>query len=288
MQHAKIKYRSVSMKGNIAVNYYMLLSDEVLQDPNAYMQFIMPNGDVVKINVDQGNRVKLSDGETYSVFTCSVAAAEMTDDIKSQFFYTGGSSTENIYSVQTYAATILGSNKYDATSKALIEAMINYGAAAQKYFNYKVNDLVNDGLTTPNYSDVAIEGYERIPDQGTDLVVFRTASLLMQSEITLRLYFVMDDSVAEKFTVTYQGEKLKVGKKNGMYYVDVAGIVAAQLDEDVTVIIHDGVEEATVTYNPLTYCATILNSEGYSDTAKELVAALYLYNQAANKYFKEK
>ena len=54
-----------------------------------------------------------------------------------------------------------------------------------------------------------------------------------------------------------------------------------------TITISDGTNTADVTYNPMAYCAAVLKdtSGAFSQVMKDLVSALYLYNQAANTYF---
>jgi len=50
------------------------------------------------------------------------------------------------YHAVAYANTVLGGESSDK-AKALVVSMLNYGAAAQAYFNYKTDTLMNSGLT---------------------------------------------------------------------------------------------------------------------------------------------
>ena len=281
MQPAKLCFASISLKGSIAINYYMLLSDEVLADSTAYMQFTMADGEIVKIPVSEGVATDFN-GETYYKFTCAVAAKEMTDIVLSQFFYEGGSTTEFSYTVKTYADYIIA-NSSNANEVTLAKAMLNYGAAAQLDFGYNTDNLANADLEAPDYSSVSIDGFTSVSGQGTELATFYSASLLLKSETTLRFFFT------GSITATYNGQELEVKERNGLYYVDVVGIAAKDLDEDVTITINDGTNTADVTYNPMAYCTVVQNdTTGVADQEmKNLVATLYLYNQAANTYFEE-
>ena len=283
---AYLRQVSVSLKGNIALNYYMLLSEEVLADETAYMQFTMADGEVIKLPVSQGVEQN-SQGETYYVFTCAVSAKEMTDAVLSQFFYDGGSTREHTYSVQTYAKHIL-TNYDDAAIKDLITSMLNYGAASQLHFGYNTDKLANADLEAPDYSNVTIDGFKPVAGQGTELAKLYSASLILKSETTLRIFFKVDAAV-ENLTVTYQGQALEVKQRSGLSYVDVVGISAKALDEVVTVTVNDGANTAEVAFNPMSYSQGVLNDTtgAFGQDMKDLVAALYLYNKAANVYFKE-
>ena len=278
---AKLCMVSISLKGNIALNYYMRLSDEVLSDSTAYMQFTLADGTIIKIPVTEGVKT-VRDGETYYVFSCAVNAKEMTDDVVNQFFYEGGSTAEHSYSVKTYADYILA-NSTDEEMKDLVTAMLNYGAASQIHFGYNTDKLANAGLEVPDYSGVTIEGFNAVSSQGTELAKFYSASLILKSETTLRFFFT------GAITATYNGQELEVKQRSGLYYVDVVGIAAKDLDKNVTITINDGTNTADVTYNPMTYCTAVQNDTtgAFDQEMKDLVAALYLYNQAANTYFKE-
>ena len=286
MQPAKLCFASLGLNGNIAINYYMRLSDEVLADSTAYMQFTMADGEIVEIPVSEGVQ-NVRSGETYYVFSCAVDAKEMTDDVICQFFYDGGSTSAYTYSVQTYAKRMLAKSSNE-NMKALAKAMLNYGAASQLHFGYNTDNLANAELEAPDYSGVTIDGFKTVAGQGTELAKLYSASLILKSETTLRFFFQVDSSV-ENFAVTFNGEALTIKQRDGLYYADVVGIAAKDLDEDVTVTISDGTSTADISFNPMAYCQSVQNDTTgtFDQEMKDVVAALYLYNQAANVYFKE-
>lgn len=284
MVPAALRKASVSLKGNIAVNYYMLMSEKLLSDETAYMQFTMANGEIRKVPASEG--VKLDyEGETYYVYSCEVSAKEMTDTIISQFFYDNTATEKHLYSVRTYAEHILKSDKC-TDAHNLIRAMVNYGAASQLHFNYKTDDLANSFLTEqPDYSTVTVpDTFKPIPNQGTAQTKLYSVSLVLKSETTLRFFF--QGKVTE---AAYNGQKLNVFQRNGLYCVDVTDIAAKDLDDEITITINDGSETASVTCSAMTYCWIVqIDDSGAFDAAmKDLASALYLYNQAANAYFKE-
>lgn len=283
MAPVQLMKTSASLEGNICVNYFMLLSEEVLNDESAYIQFTMADSEIIEIPVSQS---KLIDG--YDVFTCEVNAKEMTDIITMQFFYGGKAALADAheYNVRRYAQHVM-QNYDDAKTQKLMEAMVNYGAASQLHFGHNIDDLANMDekgnalVTAPDYSNVDITGFDYTPGQGTQKVKLYSASLILNSETTLRLFF------NGKITATYQNEELKVYQRAGLYYVDIVGIAAKDLDDDVTIVINDGTEDAQITFSPMTYCQLVHNNNtgAYAEEMKNLARALYLYNQAANEYF---
>ncbi len=285
IEPAALLSRSITLNGNIGVNFYMSLSEEVTSDPGAYMLFTQEGKEPVKVSITDTVARTLKGKQAYC-FTYEVAAKEMTDEIKAQLFYGDTCTEEYTYSVKTYADNQRVSLSDNQALMNLLDAMLRYGAASQLQFNYHTKRLANEGLEPVDYTDVQIEGFPIVLPQGTDLVSFAGASLLLESETTLR-FFLRADASVENFTVTYEGQPLEIKIRNGLYYVDVEDISAPDLDMSFTITVNDGTNTADISYSPLTYCSSIrtnYNSEEYQ-TLLDVCAALYLYNQAANAYF---
>lgn len=293
---ALLTYHSLSLDGNIAIHYYMALSDRVLNMENAYMRFTFEDNSHVDIPVANAEALTRRGTTTYR-FNCEVSAKEMTEVIRARFFYGDNSTEEDIYSVTTYTDSLLERLTVDEESIRdnqllinLLERMLYYGAESQRYFAYNTDRFADEGLAEVNYSAISLSGFDINRNQGTALVKFAGASLLLKSETTLRLFFTVDPSVAESFSISYNGTALTAAERSGKYYVDVTGIVADRLDEYVTVTVTDGTgAEAAVQYYPLSYCVSVAsNANGiYKEDLIRVVKALYLYNQAANNYFDE-
>ena len=139
---AKLAGYSLSLTGNIGVNFYMELSDDVVNDASAYMNFTLPNGTTSKVYVsgthEDGSTATtdttVKNGVTYYVFTCEVAAKEMTSDIKAQMIGNNGEKKGTVYTytVKEYADYILShmSAEESDISKAtiqLVKGMLNRG-----------------------------------------------------------------------------------------------------------------------------------------------------------------
>ena len=273
---------SVSLDGSIGVNFYMELDDSVAANENAYMQFTLPNGDTPKVPVSEAAQ-KTVGGKTYYVFKCNVAAKEMTDTITAQMIDGEKSGKEYTYSVKDYADYLLErteENEEYEKAAPLVKAMLNYGAYSQTYFDID-GTAANAGLDD---ADKALDN-ATIPakfeyDDNADLpegVTFEGATLSLKSETTLSLYF---KGLPEHTEFTC-GDKTVETVKNGSYVVArIRGIRANELENNFTVTFKGG----SVTYNAMTYCCNVLNSDTDDTALQDVCKALYLYAQAAIEY----
>ncbi|MBP3412478.1 MAG: hypothetical protein J6K89_04395 [Oscillospiraceae bacterium] len=290
MQDAVLYGRTLSVKGNIAINFYMCLSEAVIKDGNAYMEFTQEgreDREPVKVHI-KDCMVKRNAGHTHYSFPYEVAAKEMTDQITAKFFYGGECVGTYTYSVKEYVDNTFEKGTASAELEQLLKSMLHYGAASQLQFNYNTDRLANADLPeTIDYSAVTIEGYPVTYPQGTKLAYLSGISLLLESETTLRFFFTAEVSM-DQFSASYLGRSLEVKERGGRYYVDVVDIAAQDLDETVTIKISDGTnQDVEVFFCPLAYCQSVKeNASGiHSEILQDCVTALFLYNRAADAYF---
>ena len=71
---------------------------------------------------------------------------EMGDDFTVELFVDGESVDTLTYSVKDYCDAVLADDSASAELKTLVKEMLNYGAKAQIYRNYKTDALVNTGI----------------------------------------------------------------------------------------------------------------------------------------------
>ena len=280
---------SLSLEGDIGVNFYMELDDAVIADENAYMQFTLPNGDTPKVPVGEAAQETIG-GKTYYVFKCNVAAKEMTDTITAQMFSGDKPGQPYEYTVKEYA-DYLFANAYedDGTTVKnqayvdaieLVESMVNYGAYSQLYFNHNTDSLANAGLDDDDreLGDVNVEHSEPAVNDLPEGVTFEGANLSLESETRLSLYF---KNISENEVTFKLGDKnIEPVDNNGYLQINITGIKASDLSKDFTITVGD---TGSVTYSPLNYCKIVLDGN-YSDSLKNVVKALYRYSQAADIY----
>ncbi|MBR2724017.1 MAG: ubiquitin family protein [Ruminococcus sp.] len=108
---------TISLGGNIAVNFHMLLSADSKADETTKMVFTVPDaGSSYKVEVPLSQATVTSKG--YYVFPCEVAAKEMTSVIKAQLVTSSGESDVYEYTVKEYAEYILKEAKNAESSYA--------------------------------------------------------------------------------------------------------------------------------------------------------------------------
>lgn len=327
---AKLTGYSLSLTGNIGVNFYMELSNDIVNDASAYMNFTLPNGTISKVYVsgthEDGSTATtdttVKDGVTYYVFTCEVAAKEMTSDIKAQMIGNNGEKTGKVYTytVKEYADYILshtsaaGSN-YGSATVQLVKGMLNYGGAAQKYFGYKTDQLASDGLalTEPVFDDTSIIKFIKdeankasiINYSDSDKVTFKSAYLSLNSttDLCVSVQFAEDVTVQEDMFAILLGsneisknqyEVTKVNEGN-CYKITLHGIKASQLQKQYEFEVHlSDAESAVLTYGATSYAYTVMSSACDNidniESLREVVKALYAYGSCAQgyEYYKNK
>ena len=287
---ARLAGHSLTLDGSVGVNFYMELSSEVISDSSAYMEFTLPGGKTSTVNVSDANTEEIS-GKTYYKFRCQVNAAEMTDTITAQLRSTVGNSKVYEYTVKEYADYLFAhkeDNAEFAKAAALIEAMVNYGSYAQIYAGYNAENLaVGDAGNLKSVDDVTIGEYTYTPNANETKVQFAGANLSLLSTTTLRMYFRLSNVDVANVTFTYGGNTLEKTQSGDYYYVELVGIPASKLDDDCVVTVNDGTNSFDVTYTPMAYCANVVNretTETRTESLKNLMKALVVYNQAADAY----
>lgn len=319
---AKLAGYSLSLTGNIGVNFYMELSNDIVNDESAYMNFILPNGTTSKVYVsgthEDGSTATtdttVKDGVTYYVFTCEVAAKEMTSDIQAQMIGNNGEKkgTVHTYTVKEYADYILSHMSADEslTSRAtiqLVKGMLNYGGAAQKYFGYKTDKLASDGLTLTGavFNDTSIinnitnEANKASVTCANAKVTFKSAYLSLNSttDLCVSVQFADDVTVKEDMFAIWcntdqiskdQYEVTKVNEEN-CYKITLHGMKASMLNERYAFYVElSDTEYAELAYGADSYAYTVMSSAcdniNNIESLREVVKALYAYGSCAQEY----
>ena len=284
--------RSITLKDNIDVNYYMEMSDSVFEH-DAYLEFKI-GGQTYKLNASDAAEVN-ENGKTLYKFSCPVNAAQMSDTIETRIVIDNNTKEEYSYSVKEYATELLSkSNEYPVETIKLVKALLNYGTAAQNFFKYNTDKPANAILSdTDKAVGVAdFDAYKAVikadsANGQNDGLTYYGSSLICKSEMTVRHYFVLDNgSDINNYKFSYidtDGYEVSLAPKKasdgGVYCVDISGIMARNLNSNYACKV-TGKNKACIfelDYGPFSYSQKVIDSGNSSDELKNLVNALYWY-----------
>ncbi len=287
---ANIIGHSLSLKGNIGVNYYVALNDAAKNDEASYIEFTLPDQSVERVNTSEVLKmdpVTINGTECY-IYTCELSSSQMTGTIHAVKCFDGTCTEIDAYSVKEYADVILtnaeNNSEYEKV-QPLVKAMLNYGAYAQEYFQYDDSALANADFREEEKKvdlDVSLEDEKAFFDGETEGLSYIGSSLILQSETSIRHYFsISQEHSITDYTFRLGEEVLTPIEKKGYYYVEIPDIASGDLDTKYTLTVGN----FHLTYSGLSYVHSVLKSETVTDSLVRLVKALYWYNQAANSYF---
>ena len=293
---AKLAGYSLSLTGNIGVNFYMELSDQIIADKGAYMQFTLPNGTVTKVPVSEAQtNTTINAGKTYYRFPCEVSSYEMTQDIKAQMFDGNGKcGKEYTYTVRDYAQYIIKNYSSYVDAYPFAVAMLNYGASSQKYFNKAVDDLANKNLSSydqeiPNLFNGYINGFVAKKAENGVLGQFAGFSMVLKSETTLNLFYEPKEGIdVSKLTFSVDGKEITPVKRGQYYILSLENIRANELGNSKTFTVTDGTNTLSGDYCAMMYCYQVLQAAkgAYADDLVTLVKAFSDYAYTAQSVCK--
>jgi hypothetical protein len=221
----KLDSASLSFEEKIRYNiYFSLVIDETVDLSN--MGLIM--FDSLKADGTMDDAIAIYSGAVqmdgkYMVATDGIHAKRMGDTIYFRVYakladgsYVYSKTVE--YSAVTYAQHILKGD-YSDSDKALVVAMLNYGAQAQRYFGYNTENPVNAGLTEEQQA--LVKGYEsdllapvQKPDSSKTGAFASTGSgfakkapaVSFEGSFLLNYFFTPSETVAGDMTLYYWTE----------------------------------------------------------------------------------
>ncbi len=197
---------SLTLTDNIAINFKTQVTEPEdntaeyvvgalfwTEEPTAYTILGNPKMQIEQ-NGANGELYSYDDANNYHVFCYDeIAAKEMNDDLYVvAYVKTGGRyiySDPLVYSVVKYANTVLNGN-YSNEFKTLAVDMLNYGAMAQNYFDYRTDALANSHLTEAQLAlgtqeEPTLTNGQKSFGEASKYVRFNSASLSLESYVSL-------------------------------------------------------------------------------------------------------
>ena len=298
---AQVVSASLTLTGEIGINYYVIPDETLAADPDAYAVFTFKGaeGDAIPLN---SVPTDVKNGVTRYIFTKYVAAKEMTE-LSTLRLYSGagvqatltnasGGTLENNaaqYSVAHYCGSVTSPE-----GQALAEKLGNFGARSMTYFGYTAQEP--DTAYMSAVSPVAVDasaadliGFVPTKTGSIPGLTVKGISLTLESMTTINLSFsVTGGHTIEEYTFTLNGQSAEIHSRGGLYYLHIRNIAAKELDTACIVTVTDGSSVMTVNCCGLSYAYnTLKNYSSIADKAAlcELARSVYAYNQAANDYF---
>ena len=186
---------------------------------------------------------------------------------------------EYTYSVKRYIAN----TPTNANYKKLVDTMGVYGDYAKYYFqNPHGTTSMPDGYPLTPISASDLNAYAAVTNGSLGNVKYAGGALALEDGTYIRVFFTGD---VDGYTFSCNGVELEPVAYSSYHYVTIDYIAAKELDTVYTVEVTDGTNTYSVRYSALTYVRSVLSNNSNPQTLKDVVTALYWYNQEANEYF---
>ena len=224
--------------------------------------------------------VPVKDTDYYKFYYSGVAAKEMTDNLTLSI--KDANNTEifsNTASVCQYAMAAINDTTGEIvpTEKTLLINLLNYGAEAQKYFNYNVNNLANANLVQAGQASVV---NEIIPSSNLK------HNLALESQIELGFFVLKSEITGNNPIATINGDSVE-GKSvmigNVAYWrFAYSKLAAKEIAEMISFSVTGTNCTITDDYSVSAYAQLCINS---NKPEKTLMETLIAYGDAANAHF---
>lgn len=282
---------NLSLDGTIGVNFFMTLPDSLKNNPDAYMEFTLPNGTKSQMKVKDA-----SISGDYYVFTCRVTASNMTSEINAKMVSNGVAGKTYKYTVKQYATYIINHpNDYTQDAIKMVKSILNYGAAAQKLFNVNMDSLANSDLSSQDKS-LANADYSNYKctctkDETVSGIKYYGSVLNLNTETCVKDFFLLENGAnINDYTFTYQisnGSPVTVqpyesvqGNKK-CYGITIGNMKAYDLDKDIVVTVKKKGQTASsgmkLKYGIFSYAYQVSIQENPDTNLVNLNKALYWY-----------
>ena len=284
LYHKVFMGHSISLNGDIGVNYYLNVS------PGAELHFEWYNKTFEHTVTEEDYDA----ASGYYKVQVNVAAAEMNCPIAATC--SEPVFEPDVFSVREYADEILDSeSEFSADYIAqngermyglltdLVTKMLDYGAKAQTRFSITDYELANAGVDYAMQEITADDILTKKSDMTRGLsklgLTYVGTSVVFLSQTTLRHYYsVYNQELFDNYKST---ANFTYGEKGALIYFECSDISAPLLDAAQTF----GIGDYEYDFSVLDYCKLVLSVNGKSQANRELAMSTYWYNKAAKAYF---
>ena len=189
------------------------------------------------------------------------------------------SSEMSTYSIGEYCYNTLRDTEHPASEelKTLLVDLLNYGAAAQSYNEYRKDALVNNGLTDAEkaFGSTGTPTLEQVTaSEGEDKdVVWKSATLILNDAVSLRFKVDVGEKNIDAISVQikdsdgaiYNGCTTRFAPIEGsLYYVYVEGLTIAQMEKEIRLTVREAVVDEDSEGNSVTSYNSVSKTLNYS------------------------
>ena len=311
---------SLSFEDEIFYNIYYTVDDPSSIVEMGLVTFTEKLADGTHANAVDVIPGYVSGGGEYMVHTNGIPAKNMGDAVYFRIYakLTDGSYVYGDvagYHAVAYAKSILAKST-NANMKALVVAMVNYGAEAQLYFGYNTDSLMNSFLTAEQQALVAAYDESMIAsvvsadsaktaafpkttgafkvstsvsfDGAFSVNYYFTPGFAIDGDMTLYYWDAATYASADALTKDNATSVMTMTLAGSEYWGVVAGIAAKEIDQTIYVAAvyeSNGVEytSGVTAYSLGHYCKTQAAKE--TSAMKDFAAATGVYGYYAKQYF---
>jgi uncharacterized repeat protein (TIGR02543 family) len=286
-------------EGKVRIRFRLNIPEELMELDGAYVVFEKNGEEISRTLFNEATWANKKD-EYY--FYVGIPIPTFADDIVIRpldkdgnalpFGYGSVDLTETgfTYSAKTYAEYMLA-NSQNPEMRALAQAYLDYGVAAQIHFKYgdyeglAVRDVVTDVDPADMGMDTGIELNSKVP-AGIKGAYY---NVYFQSDNTLFVAFgLADGKTLDDYTFMIDGVEVTPKRRDdGRYEMRVENVAAPLLGVRHNFSISDGTDELVVNVSVMSYAKSAALSSSSSESMKNLAKAMYLYYQAAAAYFSD-
>lgn len=300
-------YHSLDLKSDISIHYAVKAT--ALEDYESfYLECKIPQYNGQEPAGYRTVTIQPILRDHYYYFTLNgLVATQMGDAVEAKLFMQKENqsycSTEDVYSIATYAYNQLEKETAPPTLKALCAELLRYGSCVQTYKQYRTDSLADKEMTQAHRAyltdlNTVVFGNRNLVRQDLEnpSVTWVGKSLDLASKVCIRFIVNTENFVGtpEELTLrlTYvdlNGQEKTVVVENPVLYRDGTshyaftfdGLLAAELRADLTIAVYHGETQVSPT---LEYAADSYGN-GKDDALKKVCAALFAYSDAAKAYF---
>ncbi len=264
---------SISLAKNITANVTVADVDGAPKSATVYLK---SGGNTVKTF----NDVAVTTSGTTATLAVEISVKDIDKTVLVDF---NGSEKTYEFTVKGYLQTLASTGT--EAERAVASALVAYGESARAYFAGETVNAVSGSI-----------GYDKEYSASSPIsgLTHYSASLLLESETTIRHYFKVSGDVKNyTFFVDYdldggydENEKLTAVEKldeggNYNYYVDISGIKPNDIDRQFTIYVTNGSSTYSCSYSAMNWAKRTFDKADSSNAAKALALGLAGYLNGA-------